>query len=1109
MRLQYRLCLFIFLLLSKEIFAQEKPLAFKLITGNKDVSLGKINGITQDKWGYMWFADQGNFQLIRYDGYRMKVFKNNPADSNSINKSSFECIAADSVGNVWLPSDGGVDKINSRTGIVTHYKLKSFSAAIIVDHLGFVWLGTGVGLCRLDPKVGRADYYGHDEHDSTTISSDHIRVIYEDHEGTIWVGNGIPFIPDKDGGLNKFNRATGKFTRYLHDANNLHSLINDKVRAILEDSRGNFWIGTQGDGLHIMDRKTGTFERLTYDPALPEKLSRPPIKKGDRADHITFIKEDICGKIWIGTYNQGIVRYDPDSKKINHFIADKITPNGFNDSTTWCAYTSRDGTLWIATEGSALYSVDAFRKSIYTIHTGSLAINFLQDENGNLWEGTWGNGILKFDQKYNLLQHFKHDPSDSSSIAYDITGVNFLPNEGKVLSLTFGIRVMDKHTNKFSRFSNDSVFGDSKNNAFVDFIQDKQGMYWFTHWGRGLIRYDPKNNLIKQFINNPKDSSSISSDMLNHIIEDSKGRLWVAGGGGLNKLDRKTGRFKRYITETFIASIYEDSRNNIWTGTQKGLYYYDEKKDTFGLYFDPSSPLYSTAVGGIIEDNDHNLWFNSVSAIIKLNPLTKQFHIYGDKFGIGSNSMNPWCTPYKNKKGQLFYGYGDGFGIFYPQELDIKTNFNIILTGFFINNIPIVPGSKNIIQQSVEELSDLNLKYDQNNIAFNFSTVDYRDPESIQYITMLENYDNTWREAKDEKSSHYFNLPRGKYTYRIKAFSKDGAQAEKTITIIINPPWWQTWWAYTLYALVLIIATWGFIKWRTRALKKEKIILEEKVTKRTKELKEEKEIVESTLSELKATQAQLIQSEKMASLGELTAGIAHEIQNPLNFVNNFSEINKELLQEMKDEIGKGNIEEVQAIANDLIDNEEKINHHGKRADAIVKGMLQHSRQTKGVKEPTDINALCDEYLRLSYHGLRAKDKNFNTDFTTDFDETIGKINIVPQDIGRVLLNLFNNAFYAVNEKKKLMANGYQPTAEVKTRRINDKVEITVSDNGNGIPQNIVDKIFQPFFTTKPTGQGTGLGLSLSYDIIKAHGGEIKVQSKEGEGTEFIIQLPII
>jgi len=266
-------------------------------------------------------------------------------------------------------------------------------------------------------------------------------------------------------------------------------------------------------------------------------------------------------------------------------------------------------------------------------------------------------------------------------------------------------------------------------------------------------------------------------------------------------------------------------------------------------------------------------------------------------------------------------------------------------------------------------------------------------------------------------------------------------------------------------------------------------------------------VLERTLSNLKSTQSQLVQSEKMASLGELTAGIAHEIQNPLNFVNNFSEVNSELIAEMKQEIDKGNLQDVKSIANSIDENEQKIIVHGKRADAIVKNMLQHSRSSSGIKEPTDINALCNEYLRLSYHGLRAKDKSFNATMKTDFDESIGRVNIIPQDMGRVVLNLINNAFYAVDEKKKHNQNGYEPQVSVSTKKNNDKVEIKVSDNGNGMPQKVMDKIFQPFFTTKPTGLGTGLGLSLSYDIVKAHGGELKVETKEGKGTVFIIHLP--
>jgi len=303
--------------------------------------------------------------------------------------------------------------------------------------------------------------------------------------------------------------------------------------------------------------------------------------------------------------------------------------------------------------------------------------------------------------------------------------------------------------------------------------------------------------------------------------------------------------------------------------------------------------------------------------------------------------------------------------------------------------------------------------------------------------------------------------------------------------------------------LIILIVAIGL--WRKNIYKQKSYAL---LQKQKQEIDFQKTKVENALSDLKSTQAQLIQSEKMASLGELTAGIAHEIQNPLNFVNNFSEVNKELIEELKSQKSKLKTEEQDEILNDIDVNLEKILHHGKRADAIVKGMLQHSRVSTGKKELTDINALCDEYLRLSYYGMRAKEKDFNVKLETSFDATIGKINVVPQDIGRVLLNLINNGFYAVDERKKQGPENFEPKVSLSTKKINNKIQIHVKDNGNGIPQKVLDKIFQPFFTTKPTGVGTGLGLSLSYDIIKAHGGEIKVETKEGEGSEFVIQLPI-
>jgi len=307
---------------------------------------------------------------------------------------------------------------------------------------------------------------------------------------------------------------------------------------------------------------------------------------------------------------------------------------------------------------------------------------------------------------------------------------------------------------------------------------------------------------------------------------------------------------------------------------------------------------------------------------------------------------------------------------------------------------------------------------------------------------------------------------------------------------------------------------------RHRQIEDQNDKLERLVAERTQELTQQKDALEETLAELKSTQKQLVHSEKMASLGELTAGIAHEIQNPLNFVNNFSEVSVELLAELSEELRAGNTDMALDIAHDIEKNLEKITHHGKRADGIVKGMLQHSRSSTGTKELTDINELADEYFRLSYHGLRAKDKNFNAALQTDYDDQIGLLKVVPQDFGRVMLNLFTNAFYAVSEKrKKLYANdlAYEPKVSVETKLTKsysygepDTITITVSDNGFGIPSNVLEKIYQPFFTTKPAGEGTGLGLSLSYDIItKGHGGKMEVKTKTGEFAKFIVQIPAL
>jgi two-component system, NtrC family, sensor kinase len=343
-----------------------------------------------------------------------------------------------------------------------------------------------------------------------------------------------------------------------------------------------------------------------------------------------------------------------------------------------------------------------------------------------------------------------------------------------------------------------------------------------------------------------------------------------------------------------------------------------------------------------------------------------------------------------------------------------------------------------------------------------------------------------------------------------------GASILAGLTQLIAPAFYDKYDNYFGFAIIGAFV-WIFARWATTKKQREEfnlisqqnMMLDKLVAERTAELTQQKNELQQTLVLLQTTQQQLIQSEKLASLGELTAGIAHEIQNPLNFVNNFSEVSMELVDEMQEELNKGDKDEAVAIAADIKQNLEKIIHHGKRADGIVKGMLQHSRASSGVKEPVDVNVLTDEYLRLAYHGLRAKDKSFNAELVTHFDDSLPPVNLVPQDIGRVVLNLFTNAFYAVQKRQKMSPAEYKPVIEVATAVQDGFVSIKVKDNGTGIPEDIKDKILQPFFTTKPTGEGTGLGLSLSYDIVvKGHGGTIDIESKENEYTQFIIKLPV-
>ena len=1115
------LCLFVtvcIVLATQDGTAQSHPVKFNLFSGASGISIGKITCITRDVHGVMWFSDQSNQCLLSYDGTNMTRYKHDAKNINSMGGTYPECLYADSSGAIWIGFYGmGLDKFDPESNQFTHYRrqrndpgsLNSDTiSALLIDHVGNVWAGTNGGLNLLDRKTGKFKHFSNRLHDSTSLSCNMVRALYEDHEGTIWVGSGFPFDGSTDGGLNRFNQNTETFTRYLNDPKDSHSLANNKVRAIFEDSRGTFWIGTGGDGLHTMDRKTGSFERHTYNPAHPEQLSRPPVNGG--FDHITFIAEDVEKCLWIGTFSNGLNRYDPVTKTITHYGNNADKSGEFKDNSSWWANASNDGLLWISTQESYLYRIDLFSNIIPYYSVNGVGVNsFLEESPSIFWIGT-DSGLLRKDVKSGTSQLYVNDLRNSNSLSNNTIQKIFKDKAGNLwFGTSGGLNRLNPATGMFTRFQHDPGNKETLSGNFIaSLYEDRESNFWISTFDKGLNLMDRRTGKFTRYQHSADDTSSLTSDNVSCIFEDQPNMLWIGtwNGGGINIMNSKTGKIKHYLSDQNIVAFFKDADGIIWIGSESGLFRYNRQSNDFTTIDEENVGFNINNVRSIIGDNKNNLWVGTFSGIFKINPRRDMAIFYGKESGIRTQNLY-YNSVYKGQDGTLFFGGYSGYYVFYPDKLKISPSVpKMDFTNFWLNGQLIKADKNGPLQGPLFMAKEIYLKYDQNVFSFSFSATDYGNLEDKQIFYKLENYDQEWRKPGSENRAYYFNMPPGKYIFKIKAAnSSNGIWSAKEISVIITAPWWSRWWAYCLYGLLFIALAYSIHRFQ-----KERLIKAERERAKVKELAQAKEI-EKAYHELKTTQSQLIQSEKMASLGELTAGIAHEIQNPLNFVNNFSEVNNELIDEMQIEIKLGNRDEVITISNIIKVNQDKIIFHGKRADAIVKGMLLHSRSSTNKKEPTDINALADEYLRLSYHGLRAKDKSFNAIMKTDFDESLsageGKINVIPQDIGRVILNLINNAFYAVDEKKKQHQDGYEPTVSVSTKKINGKAEISVKDNGNGIPQKILDKIFQPFFTTKPTGQGTGLGLSLSYDIIKAHGGELKVNSTEGEGTEFKIQLP--
>jgi ligand-binding sensor domain-containing protein/signal transduction histidine kinase len=1088
------------------------------------MSSSYIYSIIEDSNGHLWFGTQSS-GVSRYDGESFLHFTEKEGLSNNYIISMIE----DQSGNLWFGTwGGGLTLYNGENFI--HFTeneglTNNYIHSVFEDKAGNIWIGTeggGVTLYKkpTSEKEGTFTHFTQKE----GLSNNSVRSILEDKNGNIWLGT-------LGGGLNKFappeEGNPGVITHY----STKNGLTNDQVLAILEDQNGDLWLGTfRGITIYhpSLEGESASFTHLTENEGLA-------------SNNIRSLMEDRRGNIWLGTWTKGLTKYEPPGNGHEGYLSLFTEKEGLSNIDIWSMIEDEAGNLWIGTFGGGVNRFNGLSFVHFTENEGLSNSNVLsieEDQSGNLWFGTLNGGLNFYDGSSFL--HF----TEENGLDYEEIRAMEADGSGNLWFGVWGLGVM-KYEPARDRITYFSEQQGLNFNSVHYILEDKNGNIWFGTFGGGLSMFDGKT------FTHLTEKEGLSNNYVTSMIEDQSGNLWFGTwGGGLNRYepaeDGKEGVLtiitdKQGLIHNNVWSVQQDEAGDIWIGTEGGLSKYQPAKEnqeaTF-THFSTEEGLSNRIIYSIIEYEPGNYFvatergLNSIQVRRdEVNETTKpeKFTVnsFNKQSGLKGLDFNPNST-FVDSKNRFWSGSGKSLTM-----LDL-TNFQlsqkpptVYLKELAINERVIdyrnyKKGKENEISFSgVQPFENypLNLKlpYSQNHLTFYFAGVDRAAPHKIQYSHRMLGLSNIWSNPSMEAKADYRNLSHGTYTFQISAISENGDWSPPfSYTFTINPPWWSTLWAYGVYAILFLGGIRIFSLWRLRKLQSEKQQLQKRVEERTGELKNKSEELLRSLEHLKATQEQLIQQEKLASLGQLTAGIAHEIKNPLNFVNNFSEVSVELIVEAFEELEKmedsAEKEEIIAILEDVKSNLSKVNEHGTRANGIVTSMLQHSRGGAGARELTDLNALIKEYVNLAYHstlaggqGMRVGETPINVDIDLQLDNNVGLVELVSEDFSRVIVNLCNNAFDAMREKSNGDSDDYIPKLSVRTKAVGNQVMIEVEDNGPGIPEDIKDKILQPFFTTKKGTEGTGLGLSITHDIIKAHGGTLQVNSSE-MGSIFTIKI---
>lgn len=1090
----------------------------------------------EDDKGGLWFGSTNYSLMHRAKGDT--VFRQ--VQHELAAKLKFENVITglyfDSAQTLWITSRTGVHKYNPETGyfktIIAYTEGNEDTAnhwnKILPDKEGNIWIANNFrGILKFD---GITDNYTEIEIAGKLKMRTHgwnitLTNFMIDQSGIFWFGS-------RESGLVKYDPVNKPFQHLAHDPANPNSLSSGGVFGILASKTkpGVVYVGTHGNGINIYDPQKQTFEKVTF------KVIDDVFNGAARS-----IGEDPDGSLWLGTWGDGLIKLDKNYKEIKRYKYDPLNKNSISNNQVRVIKPDNQGRLWLGTN-NGLNILNPKTNSVQRVASKSTR----QYPDQLVAEM---DKLIASEQKMSTIE--KAIDNQNLSIPIEIKTAEpywvMAVGEGDVASMAdYGwIENAARDTVwQMGDFENTFYAGGAvKNRIDIGAVTLQPGSYTlhyktddshaFGKWNSpapdqtrlyGIALIKPQNDdQLKSFQapTNPESQELLINGFNIYDIEVTDKFIWVTGDfNGLDRIDPVTNQVKHYaydpennnsLSNNNIRDIFEDSRGMIWLATGEGLSKLDPATETFTRYSETDG-LPTNLTEGIVEGDDGEMWIatqNGLSQMVSNEKLSKVTFInYNSTDGLGGDTFLSLATA-RAVDGRFYFGGDHGLTTF-SKVTSNKTPPAIILSNLFISNKSISDIKEDSpLTESLQETKNISLSFNQNNLSFEFAALHYANPKKNQYAHMLKGYDQDW--IYDNRNfAAYTNLDPGKYEFKVRAANAYGIWNEEglTLEITILPPWWRTWWAYALY--VVLLAAFAFTADRTvrRSIK-----IRERERSRERELKQAKEI-EMAYVDLKATQAQLIQSEKLASLGQLAAGIAHEIKNPMNFINNFSELSLEYVSEIRQELNKleknETTEEIGTLLNDVEDNLKKVHHHGTRADNIVKSMLMHSRGGSGKMEPTDANALIKEYVNLAFHGMRAGKTAINVKIDLDLDDSLTTVDLNPEDFSRVILNLCKNAFDAMRTKG--LQPGYQeykPVLKVSTKNLGNGIAaIDIEDNGPGVSETIKDKLFQPFFTTKKGTEGTGLGLSITHDIIKKHNGIITIASTENTFTRFEIRLPI-